>query len=85
MIKKEKERRRRRRRRLRSGTGYEDGQYPFVLYNCAVLRLETKTKLLPFVFQFDYSNKLNDPIVGSLVRNGYRIFNDFILILYGSF
>ena len=33
-----------------SGTGYEDGQYPFVLYNCMVLRHETKMKLLIFVF-----------------------------------
>ena len=33
-----------------SGTGYEDGQYPFVLYNRAVLRHKTKTKLLIFDF-----------------------------------
>ena len=56
-----------------STTGYEDGQYLFVLYNRAVLRHETKTKLLIFVFLFDYNNKLNDSIVGSL---GSRVFND---------
>ena len=43
-------RRRRRRRRRRpapcSETGYENGQYTLVLYNHAVLRHETKTKLL---------------------------------------
>ena len=54
-----------------SGTGYEDGQYPFVPYNRAVLpciNLKT-TKLLIFVFSFDLNNKLNDSIVGSLVRS----------------
>ena len=49
-----------------SGTGYEDGQNVFVLYNRAVL---PTTKLLIFVFSFDLNNKLNDPIVGSLVRS----------------
>ena len=33
-----------------SETGYENGQYTLVLYNHAVLRHETKTKLLIFDF-----------------------------------
>ena len=45
-----------------SGTGYEDGQYAFILYNQVVLTHKTATKLLIFVFSFD-SNKLNDSIV----------------------
>ena len=31
-----------------SGTGYEDGQYPFVLYNRAVLRRETNDEITHF-------------------------------------
>ena len=54
-----------------SGTGYEEGQYSFVLNNRAVLR--HKTKLLTFVFSMDYNDKLNDPIVRGLVVNGSRI------------
>ena len=41
------------------GTVYEDGQYPFVLYNHAILTHKTKTKLLIFVLSFDLNNKLN--------------------------
>ena len=48
-----------------SGTGYEDGQYPFVQYNRAVLRHKTKTKVLIFV------NKQNDP----------SIFNDIHIVV----
>ena len=44
-----------------SGNGYEDGQYPFVLYNRAVLPHKTTTKL------FDLNSKLNNPIAESLV------------------
>ena len=44
-----------------------------VLYNSAVLRHKTTTKVLLFVFTFDSNN---DPIVGSLVRNESRVFND---------
>ena len=47
----------------------------------------TTTKLLIFIFSFD-SNKLNNPIVGSLVGNGSRVFNDIHSrgqILYESF
>ena len=50
-----------------SGNGYEDGQYPFVLYNRAVLPHKTTTKLLIFVFSFDLNSKLNNPIAESLV------------------
>ena len=59
-----------------SGTGYEDGQYPFVLYNCAVLRHKTHFRLL-----VDYNNGLNDPIVRSLVIKTGRVFfkNNFIV------
>ena len=70
-----------------SGTGYEDGQYPFVLYNCAVVTHKT-TKLLILVFPFDL-NKLNDPIFGDLylVRSKSRVFKDIHnmhgQILYG--
>ena len=53
-------------------------QYPFVLYNRAVLPHKTTTKLLIFVFSFDLNNKLNDPIVGSLIKSKSRVFNDFI-------
>ena len=35
----------------------EDGQYPFVLYNCTVLRHKTTRR---FVFSLDSINKLND-------------------------
>ena len=31
-----------------SGTGYEDGQYSFVLYNRAVLRQETNDEITHF-------------------------------------
>ena len=31
-----------------SGTGYEDGQYPFVLYNRAVLRHKTYDEITHF-------------------------------------
>ena len=41
-------------------TKNEDGQYFFVVYNFAVLRHKTTTKLLMFVFSFDSNNKLND-------------------------
>ena len=75
-----------------SGTGYEDGQYPLVLYNRAVLPLfkkrTTNLKCLNFVFSFDLNNKLNDTIVGSLVRSTSRVFNDIYSrgqILYGRF
>ena len=64
--------------RNNSGTGYGYGQYPFVLYNRAVLPHKTTTKLLIFVISFDLNNKLNDPIVGSLIRSKSRVFNDFI-------
>ena len=47
-----------------SGSGYEDGQYPFVLYNHAALTHKTTMQLLIFVFLFDLNNKLNDLIVG---------------------
>ena len=43
-------------------TGYEDGQYPFVLYNRVVLQHKTTTKLLIFVFSFyvtDYTWNCN--------------------------
>ena len=36
-----------------SGTGDEDGQYPFVLYNHVALTHKTTTKLLIFVFSID--------------------------------
>ena len=38
-----------------SGTGYEDGQYPLVLYNCAGFATFQKQqrKCLNFVFSFD--------------------------------
>ena len=48
----------------------ENRQYPFVFYNCAVLSHKT-TKLLIFVFSFDLNNKLNDLIIGSLVRSRF--------------
>ena len=65
-----------------SGTGYKDGQYPFVLYNRAVLPDRTTRKLLIFVFSFDLNNKLKDPIVESLVRNDIHSWGQ---ILYRSF
>ena len=52
-----------------------------------VLQHETMTKLHIFVFLFDLNNKLNDPIVVSLVRNGLHVFNHINNhgeILYGS-
>ena len=55
------------------------GSTLFVLYNRAVLRHKTTTKRSKFVFSFDSNNKLNDQIVGSLVRNRSRVFNDFIV------
>ena len=36
-----------------SGTGYEDGQYPFVVWFCDIKQM---TKLLTFVFSFDHNN-----------------------------
>ena len=50
-----------------SGTGNEGGH---VLYNRAILRHKTATKLLIFVFSFDSNNKLNDLIVGVLLETG---------------
>ena len=61
---------------IKKEEGYEDGQYPFVLYNRAVLPDKTTTKLLIFVFSFDLNNKLKDPIVESLVRSKLLVFND---------
>ena len=57
MVKKEEEN--------NSGTEYEDGQYPFVLYNRLVLRHKINDKIT-VVFSFDY-NLLNDLIVRSLL------------------
>ena len=51
-------------------------EYPIALYNRAVLPHKTTTKLLIFVFSFDFSNKLNDPIVERLFRSKSRVFND---------
>ena len=50
-----------------------DGQFP----NRVVLRRDTKTKLLIFVFSFDYNNKLNKSIrsSGVLLETG-RVFSD---------
>ena len=45
-------------------------------------------KCLNFVFSFDLNSKLNDTIVGSLVRSTSRVFNDIYSrgqILYGRF
>ena len=44
-----------------------------------VLRHKTTTKVFIFVFSFDLNNKLNDLIVWSLVRNGSRVFHDFMV------
>ena len=55
------------------------GSTLFVLYNRAVLQHKTTMKCSKFVFSFDSNNKLNDQIIGSLVRNGSRVFNDFIV------
>ena len=54
---------------------------------CTVLRHKTTTKVFIYVFSFDLNNKLNDLIVWSLVRNGSRVFHDFMVgqILYGKF
>ena len=41
-----------------SGTGYEDGQYPLVLYNRAVLPLFKNNNDVNFVFSLDLNNKL---------------------------
>ena len=71
--------RRKRKRRSCSGTGYKDGQYPFVLYNRAVLWHKTKTKLLIFDFYIDCYNKPNDLIVRSIARDWSRICNEFIV------
>ena len=60
-----------------SGTGYKDGQYPFVLYNRAVLPDRTTMKLLIFVFSFDLNNKLKDPIVESLHSCGQILYRSF--------
>ena len=67
--------RRRRKRRVRGRP---------VLYNRAVLPHKT-TKLLTFVFSFDLNNKLNDPIVGNIVRSEPRVFNDFIVGVKSSY
>ena len=47
---------------------------PFVLYNRPVFRHTTVMKLLIIVSSIDLNNKLNDPIVGSFVRKGSRVF-----------
>ena len=60
MVKKEEEE--------NSGTGYKGRQYPIILYNRVVL-LHKTTKLLIFVCSFNLNNKLNDSIIGSLVRS----------------
>ena len=68
-----------------SGTGYEDEQYPFVFYNRSVKQRRNCSFLSSSSIA---TTKLNDPIVGSLVKDGSRIFNDIHNrgeILYGSF
>ena len=57
------------------GLGTRTGVFSTTARFC---NIETKTKLLIFDFWFDCYNKLNDPIVESLVRDGSRIFNEFI-------
>ena len=57
-----------------SWTGYENGQVPFCSHG---LPHKTTTNCSLLVCSFDL-NKLNDPIVGSLVRSKSRVFNDFI-------
>ena len=71
-------RKRRKRGRPYSGAGYEDGSTVLFSTTARFCNIETKTKLLIFDFWFDCYNKLNDPIVESLVRDGSRIFNEFI-------
>ena len=63
-------------------TGYEDGLYPFVLYNRAVLSHKTMTKLLIFVFLFHLNNKLN---VGSLVRSKSHVFKMTFMVRVKSY
>ena len=46
-------------------SGYEDGHYPFILFNRMVLRHETATEMLVYDFSFDYKNKQNDLIIWS--------------------
>ena len=43
-----------------SGTGYEDGQYPFVLYTH---KFKNNNDTPYFLFLFDLNRKLNDLIV----------------------
>ena len=47
----------------------------FILDNRAVLRRETKTKLLSFDLLIDCRNKVDDPIVGSEATVGSPDFN----------
>ena len=46
------------------------------LNNRAVLPHKTTMKVPAFVLSFDSNDKLHDPIVGNVVRNGSRAFND---------
>ena len=71
-----------------SGAGYEDGQYPLVLYNRAVLRHEmndeiTLFRLLVRLQQLAHRSNRQE----SRYKTG-RVFNDIDIrcqILYGSF
>ena len=71
-----------------SGAGYEDGQYPLVLYNRAVLRHEmndeiTLFRLLVRLQQLAHRSSRQE----SLYKTG-RVYNDIDIrcqILYGSF
>ena len=55
--------------------GERGQQYFFILDNHAILKRETKTKLLSFDFKIDCRNKLDDQIVGSEATVGSLDFN----------
>ena len=62
-----------------SGTGYEDGQYPFVLYNCAVLRRKTNNETTHFclLVRLQQPARRSDHQKSHYKRS--RVFNDIIV------
>ena len=69
----------------KSGTGYEDGQYPFILYNSAVLRHETNDETTHFrlLVRLQQLAKRSDRHESSYKR--VLLFHSRGQILYGCF
>ena len=62
-----------------SGTGYEDGHYPFVLYNRAVLRNESNDEITHFRLLIRLKQLAKRSDRQESRNNGSQVLNDFIV------